>query len=108
MPVDAGAKAGDCFHQLALGGEQHAQPIERLGGRWPVGCLVEGTLIDTPSGPTPIEKLRTGDLVIGYKGSPVALQQVHQYREDPSQSRHLTVEFSNGAELQLSRVAPLP
>jgi DNA polymerase I-like protein with 3'-5' exonuclease and polymerase domains len=29
-------------------------------------CLAEGTLVDTPKGPTPIEALRTGDLVFTY------------------------------------------
>jgi len=66
------------------------------------GCLVEGSLIDTPSGPIPIEDLKTGDLVIGYQGSPVTVQQIHQYQEDPTRARHLTITFSNGAELQLS------
>ena len=66
------------------------------------GCLVEGSLIDTPSGPIPIEDLSTGDLVIGYQGSPVTVQQIHQYQEDPTRAQHLTITFSNGAELQLS------
>jgi hypothetical protein len=66
------------------------------------GCLVEGSLIDTPSGPTPVENLKTGDLVIGYQGSPVTVQQIHQYHEDPTRAQHLTITFSNGAELQLS------
>ena len=66
------------------------------------GCLVEGTSIDTPTGPVAIENLKTGDLVIGYEGSPVTIQQVHQYQEDPTRSAHLVISFSNGAEIKLS------
>ena len=44
------------------------------------GCLVEGTPIDTPTGPVAVENLNTGDLVIGYEGTPVVIQQVHQYQ----------------------------
>lgn len=75
------------------------------------GCLVEGTPIDTPNGPVPVEQLATGDLVIGYGGSPVAIRQVHQYREDPAAERHLLVRFEDGAEIRLSgrhRVAGTP
>src|SRR5262245_31837412 len=46
----------------ALPGEAAA----RGGG----GCLVEGTPVETPSGPVPIERLRAGDLVLAADGAP--------------------------------------
>ncbi|MDA0767587.1 MAG: Hint domain-containing protein [Verrucomicrobia bacterium] len=67
------------------------------------GCLVEGTLIDTPEGPVAVEDLETGAVVIGYAGVPVVVRQVHQYREDPALLLHLTVRFEEGAAIQLSR-----
>ena len=75
------------------------------------GCLPAGTPIDTPTGPVPIEKLHTGDLVIGYDGSPVTVSQIHQYQEDPSQARHLTVTFTNHSAVSLSpkhRIGGIP
>ncbi len=66
------------------------------------GCLPEGTPIDTPRGPVPVEDVRAGDLVIGYRGVPVTVRQVHQYDEDPARTAHLTVSFSNGAKVSLS------
>ena len=35
------------------------------------GCIPEGTPVDTPAGPRPIETLRAGDLVTGFSGEPV-------------------------------------
>jgi len=66
------------------------------------GCLPEGTRIDTPSGPVPVEELRTGDPVIGYHGAVTTVRQIHQYQEDPSRTRHLSLTFGNGARVQLS------
>lgn len=66
------------------------------------GCLPAGTRIDTPSGPVPVEELRTGDRVIGYYGSVTTVRQIHQYQEDPSRVRHLTVTFTNGSRISLS------
>ena len=75
------------------------------------GCLAEGTLIDTPGGPVPVESLSTGDRVIGYAGTPVVVRQLHQYQEDPSASQHLIVRFENGGEVSLSprhRIGGIP
>ena len=75
------------------------------------GCLPEGTLIDTPTGPVPVETLSTGDRVIGFDGSPVVIRQLHQYQEDPSTTSHLVVRFDNAAEVSLSprhRIGGIP
>lgn len=66
------------------------------------GCLPEGTRIDTPDGPIPVEQLKAGDMVTGFDGSPVRIEQVHQYAEDPATSRHLTIHFANGAVVSTS------
>ena len=75
------------------------------------GCLAEGTRIDTPDGPVPVEQLRTGDRVIGYDGAAVTVRQIHQYQEAPAASRHLSVSFSKRTEIQLSprhRICGIP
>ena len=66
------------------------------------GCLPEGTPIDTPEGPIPVEHLKAGDMVTGFDGGPVRITQVHQYAEDPATSNHLTIHFANGAIVSAS------
>ena len=66
------------------------------------GCLPEGTLIDSPYGPVPVESLEVGDRVIGYDGDVVVIRQLHQYLEDSTQVRHLKVTFEGGEVVQLS------
>jgi len=64
-------------------------------------CLPEGTAIDTPEGPRAIEGLRAGDIVMGFKGEPVKIQQIHGYLEDAEKSEFYAVEFSNGTTVKL-------
>ena len=66
-----------------------------------LACLPEGTLIDTPNGPKAIENLVAGDLVIGFEGAPVKILQVHNYLEDSTAEHFMTVEFTNGAQVNL-------
>lgn len=40
------------------------------------GCLAEGTLVATPTGPIPIEKLNPGDLVFDENGNPIEVEAV--------------------------------
>lgn len=75
------------------------------------GCIPEGVHIDTASGPVRIEDLKAGDIVIGYNGSQVRINQIHQYREDPATSRYVTVSFAGGATVNVSsrhRIAGTP
>lgn len=75
------------------------------------GCLAEGSLIDTPTGPRAVEDLAAGDVVTGYDGSPVLVRQLHQYQEDPTVARHLVVRFAGGEEIRLSprhRIGGIP
>lgn len=70
-------------------------------------CLPEETLIDTPTGPRSIRELNAGDVVIGYRGEPVFVQQKHIYREQ-LETQFLRVSFEDGASLEacgLHRVA---
>jgi len=64
-------------------------------------CLPEGTMIDTPTGRATVESIRAGDLVIGYDGDPVKVQQVHGYLEDSKKTDFYRVEFSNGEAVDL-------
>ena len=66
-----------------------------------LACLPEGTAIDTPTGPKPVEDLNAGDLVIGFEGTPVKVLQVHHYLEDNTAERFRTVEFTNGSKVDL-------
>ena len=63
-------------------------------------CIPEHTLVDTPSGPRPIEHLEAGELVTGYKGQPVRILQKHSYMENP-QTAFLRITFSDGASVDL-------
>lgn len=75
------------------------------------GCIPEGVSIDTAAGPVRIENLKAGDSVIGYRGEPVRIDQIHQYREDPASSRYLVISFSNGATVSVSarhRISGIP
>lgn len=87
-------------------------PVMSLGlAKLQFGCLPEGTLVDTPSGGVAIEDLEAGDHVIGYDGKVVVIRQIHQYQEDATQTRHLTVVFEGGAKVQLSsrhRISGVP
>jgi hypothetical protein len=63
-------------------------------------CIPEHTLVDTPSGPRPIEKLEAGDLVIGFAGKPVRILQKHSYLENP-ETVFLHITFADGAAVDL-------
>jgi hypothetical protein len=63
-------------------------------------CLPEGTPVDTPEGPVPIERLLPGEQVVGFDGAPVRILQVHAYAEDPAVG-FLAVEFEDGARVTL-------
>lgn len=64
-------------------------------------CLPEGTLIDAPAGPRAVETLKAGDLVMGYFGEPVRIQQIHGYLEDPETAEFLEIGFANGSKVDL-------
>lgn len=64
-------------------------------------CIPEGTPVDTPTGPRPIELIRPGDKVIGFEGQAVRVMQIHAYAEDPTVKRFLRIEFENGAVVRL-------
>ncbi len=64
-------------------------------------CLPEGAEIDTPSGPRAVESIRPGEWVVGYRGAPVRVLQVHSYAENPDHERFHRIEFSNGARIDL-------
>lgn len=66
------------------------------------GCLPQGTPIDTAGGMVKIEDLKSGDVIIGFGGGPVRVNQIHEYREDPAISRYLTVYFDNGSVVSAS------
>jgi hypothetical protein len=49
-----------------------------------------------------IETLKCGTAIIGFHGKPVQITQIHQYRENPSSSRYLTIRFSNHSTISAS------
>lgn len=63
-------------------------------------CIPERTLVDTPSGPKPIEKLEAGDAVVGFSGKPVLILQKHSYLENP-ETVFLQVTFVGGNAVDL-------
>ena len=64
-------------------------------------CIPEGTQIDTPEGPRPIESLQAGEHVIGYDGKTVSVLQKHCYAENPIPERFRKITFENGAVVNL-------
>ncbi|MGL4399593.1 MAG: hypothetical protein ACRCXD_06970 [Luteolibacter sp.] len=66
------------------------------------GCLPQGSSIDTAAGPVKIEKLKSGDVITGFHGTPVRITQIHQYHEDPATSYYLTIHFANGSVVSAS------
>ena len=63
-------------------------------------CIPENTLVDTPTGPRPIQKLEAGDSVIGFSGKPVRVLQKHSYMENPK-TVFLRITFADGAVVDL-------
>jgi len=64
-------------------------------------CLPEGTQIDTPDGTQSVESLKAGDKAIGYSGKIVTIKQIHAYDEDAEAAKFMTIEFQNGAKVDL-------
>jgi hypothetical protein len=63
-------------------------------------CIPEGTRVDTPLGPSPIETMAAGDSVIGYSGKPVLILQKHAYLEN-AETVFLRLAFANGSVVDL-------
>jgi len=60
-------------------------------------CIPEGTKIDTPDGPVPIEDIKVGAKVDSYYGTEAEVTQVHQYKEKPFPfPRFYQIKFDNG------------
>jgi hypothetical protein len=64
-------------------------------------CIPKGVKIDTPNGSIEIEKLNTGDEVIGYDGSIVNINQKHEYKENPKAKRFLEITFNDNSTIDL-------
>ena len=64
-------------------------------------CIPEGTKIDTPDGPTPIEELRAGDEVNGFGSKPTEVMQKHEYNENPDIDRFFKFTFDDGDTIDL-------
>ena len=60
-------------------------------------CVPEGAEIDTPGGAVAIESIRPGEYVIGYRGDPVQVLQVHAYAKQEEAERFYRVSFESGA-----------
>ena len=65
-------------------------------------CLVAGTPVSTPTGTTPIDKLKSGDLVIGGSGKPRRVQGVMNRKT----ARTVKITLSNGETIQCTEDHP--
>ncbi len=90
--------AGLCGCNLIGGLVGAALPY--AGAKMAFACIPEHTLVDTPSGPQPIEQLEAGDSVIGFSGKPVLILQKHSYLER-AETVFLRITFADGAAVDL-------
>jgi hypothetical protein len=90
--------AGLCGCNLIGGLVGAALPY--AGAKMAFACIPERTLVDTPSGPRPIEQLEAGDSVIGFSGKPVLILQKHSYLERV-ETVFLRITFADGAAVDL-------
>ncbi|MHB1309663.1 MAG: Hint domain-containing protein [Limisphaerales bacterium] len=70
------------------------------GAKMMFACIPEGTGVDTPAGPRPIQHLEAGDTVTGFGGEPVRILQKHSYLENP-ETEFLRIELEDGAAVEL-------
>lgn len=88
----------------ALSGCNLIAPLVRTalplaGIKMAFACLPEDAMIDTPTGPRCVRDISAGDVVTGYRGKPVLVQQKHIYREKP-ESEFLCARFEDGAGVE--------
>lgn len=94
----AGAIGGGLLASGALGGATSGL-IGSAGsiiGKIIFLCIPQQEKIDTPNGPKPIEAIRAGDIVTGYRGAPVEVQQKHEYVEDATAQRFYRFVLDDG------------
>jgi hypothetical protein len=70
------------------------------GVKLALACIPGHTLVDSPSGPRPVERLEAGDWVTGFEGRPVRILQKHSYLESSS-TVFFRVTFTGGAAVDL-------
>jgi hypothetical protein len=61
----------------------------------PIGCFAKGTLVRTPNGMFPIERLEVGDLVVTGDGRAALIAKTHQ----TTATELLRIQFSDGSTL---------
>lgn len=60
-------------------------------------CMPGDQCIDTPNGPVEIQKIKGGDIVIGYNGKPAYVAQVSSWNQDPFRA-FFTFTFEDGSK----------
>jgi len=73
--------------------------VPLAGVKLAFACLPEESMIDTPAGPRRVRDLTAGDVVTGYRGKPVLIQQKHVYQEQP-ETEFLRAVFEGGASVE--------
>src|SRR6185436_12838602 len=89
-----------CLSGCSLLGPVVKTAMPLAGLKLAFSCIPEHTLVDTPAGRQPIEKLEAGEPVIGYSGRPVLILQKHSYLESP-RTVFLHITFDDGASIDL-------
>ena len=69
------------------------------GIKMAMACLPEEAMIDTPAGARAVRDISAGDVVTGYRGHPVIVQQKHDYLEQAS-TVFIKVVFDDGASVE--------
>jgi hypothetical protein len=91
------------FTGCALIGGLAGAALPYAGVKMMLACVPEGTLVDAPAGPRPIEQLEPGDQVIGFGGRPVRILQKHSYLEEPT-TEFVQLRFAQGAAVQVCKM----
>ena len=80
-----------------LGAPGVAKGVMSLFGMPLPACMPGDQCIDTPNGPVEIQKIKGGDIVIGYNGEPAYVAQVSSWNQDPFRA-FFTFTFEDGSK----------
>ena len=95
------ASSAAAAQRAAASSQAKSQMVSTIVTKVIKKCLPKGTFIDIEGGKTKVEDVKTGDIILGYYGTPVKVMQKHEYIEDPSSTRFFEVKFKDGDNIRI-------